>query len=36
MYLWAGGIYAAQIVWIIRHAPVVPRDRRPTTRSLAR
>ena len=35
LYLWAGGIYAAQIVWITRHAPVVPRDRRPKARSLA-
>ena len=35
LYLWAGGIYARQIVWITRHAPVVPTDRRPTARSLA-
>ena len=35
LYLWAGGIYAGQIVWITRHAPVVARDRRPTARSRA-
>ncbi len=35
LYLWAGGIYAGQIVWITRHAKVVPADRRPTARSLA-
>ena len=35
LYLWAGGIYAGQIVWISRHAPLVPADRRPTARSLA-
>jgi len=35
MYLWAGAIYAGQIGWIMRNAPVVSRDRRPPARSLA-
>jgi cardiolipin synthase len=34
MYLWVGALYLSQVVRIVRHTPVVPRERRPTARSL--
>ena len=35
LYLWAGVLYVGQTLWIVRHTPVVPVERRPTARSIS-
>jgi cardiolipin synthase len=35
LYLWAGALYLTQTIWILRHTPVVPKEQRPTARSVS-
>jgi cardiolipin synthase len=33
LYLWAGGLYLQQLVWVVRNTPVVPPEHRVSVRS---
>ncbi len=33
LYLWAGVLYLGQVVWVVRHTPVVPPEQRISVRS---